>query len=60
MTYAGFEYRFREPLSHPKERGVPKPKYSRTIEGNMLIERDISVRLRDAVRLYVAMRTAAR
>lgn len=53
MKHAGFEYQFREPLSHPKERGVPKPKYSRTIEDNMIIERDTCVRLRDAIRLYV-------
>ena len=53
MNPAGFTYRFRAPLSAPEARGAPLPVYRRTIEYGMLIEREVSVALRDGVQLFV-------
>jgi predicted acyl esterase len=53
MTNQPFTYRFREPLSAPEELGARPPQYRRTIEGAVLIERDVAVRMRDGVRIYV-------
>jgi predicted acyl esterase len=49
----GFEYRFRGPLSTPESRGGAPPSYRRSIDGPLLIERDLAVRLRDGVEIYV-------
>lgn len=48
-----FEYRFREPMAAPESLGGRPPEYRRTIENGCLIERDVAVRMRDGVRLYV-------
>jgi hypothetical protein len=48
-----FEYSFRGPLSAPEELGGRAPQYRRTVEDGVLIERDVSVPMRDGVRIYV-------
>lgn len=48
-----FEYRFCEPLSAPEELGGQPPRYRRTVEDGVLIERDVAVTMRDGVRIYV-------
>ena len=48
-----FEYRFCEPLSAPEELGGQPPRYRRTVEDGVLIERDVPVPMRDGVRIYV-------
>ena len=52
MTDLGYRYRLREPYGSPQERGAPPPVYSRTVEHGMIIERNVSVGLRDGVRVY--------
>jgi predicted acyl esterase len=48
-----FEYRFREPIAPPEARGGKPPAYSRTIESGMIVERDLAVRMRDGVEIYI-------
>lgn len=55
MSRKSFEYRYRRPRNTPEERGGKPPTYSRTIENEfgMIVERDLAVKMRDGVRLYV-------
>lgn len=53
MTTQGFDYRFRDPLGAPEEKGGRPPHYRRTVEANMLIERDVPVAMRDGVTIYI-------
>jgi len=53
MKSKGFEYLFREPYGRPDERGAPPPVYSRSVESGMIIERNVAVRMRDGVEIYV-------
>jgi hypothetical protein len=50
---AGFEYRFCAPLAKPEDLGSAPPRYLRVVENGMIIERDVAVKLRDGVRIYV-------
>ena len=49
----GYEYRWREPAARPEERKGAPPDHRRTIEAGMLIERDVSVALRDGAVVHV-------
>ncbi len=53
MNSDKFSYRFRSPLSDPTTRGGTPPVYRRTIEYEMIVERDVAVTLRDGVKIYV-------
>jgi predicted acyl esterase len=46
-------YRFRPPLSAPEDFGRGPAAYSRTVADGLLIERDVAVRMRDGVIIYV-------
>lgn len=37
----------------PSEAGVPPPKYSLTVDGDLQVERDVAVTLRDGVKMYI-------
>ena len=43
----GYKYSLREPYSTPQQRGVPLPVYRRTVEQGMVIERNVTVKLRE-------------
>ncbi len=45
-------YRFVTDLVRPEEVGVRGPQPARMVEGDMLIERDVAIPLRDGVRVY--------
>ncbi|MCS7246235.1 MAG: CocE/NonD family hydrolase [Thermomicrobium sp.] len=45
-------YRFMEPLERPDAVGIQGPSPDRRVEGDLLIERDVSVMLRDGTRIY--------
>jgi uncharacterized protein len=47
------EYRFRPPKMAPEVRGGRPPKYSRTVEDGMIIERDVAVSVRTGSRVFV-------
>ncbi len=49
----GFEYRFCGPLHPPEELGGHPPVYRRSVETGVIIERDVRVKMRDGVRIYV-------
>ncbi len=49
MSNRGFEYQFRAPYSKPEDLGSAPPRYVRTVENGMIIERDLAVTLRDGV-----------
>lgn len=49
----GFDYRFRDPIHSPQERGVGAPMYRHSEESGMIVERDVPVMMRDGARLYV-------
>ena len=53
MKAGEFEYRFREPLGAPAERGGVPPVYRRTVENGMVIERDVAVAMRDGIKIYI-------
>lgn len=53
MVQPPFRYRFRPPLFDPASRGAHPPVYQRIEEGPLLIERDLTVTLRDGTRIYV-------
>ena len=53
MQKHDFEYRIRGPLSAPEELGGKPPQVRSSIDAGMLIERDLSVPMRDGVKLYV-------
>jgi predicted acyl esterase len=53
MDTTRFGYRFRAPLNAPATRGGQPPRYRRTIECGMIVERDVAVALRDGVRIFV-------
>ncbi len=53
MEAKGFTYRFRAPVAAPEERKGAPPVYRRTVENDMIIERDVAVRMRDGVEIYV-------
>ena len=46
-------YRFRAPFGKPEDKGAKPPNHRRAAESGMLIERDLAVRLRDGVEIYV-------
>jgi predicted acyl esterase len=54
MNVRIFTYRYRAPRNTPEERGGKPPVYSRTLENEygMLIERNVTVTLRDGTKLY--------
>ncbi len=45
-------YRFMEPFYRPETLGIRGPAPSRTVEGDILIERDVAILLRDGTRIY--------
>lgn len=45
--------KFRKPYDTPESRGGRTPKYERIVENGILIERDVTVPMRDGVRIYV-------
>ena len=47
------EYRFRAPTGAPEELGGRAPEYRRSVDGPLLIERDVAVALRDGVSINV-------
>jgi predicted acyl esterase len=53
MKHAGFEYKFRPPLAPPEARGSKPPVYRRTVESGMTVERDLAVKMRDGVEIYI-------
>jgi predicted acyl esterase len=53
MRNSSYTYRFRGPLADPALRGGAAPVYRRTQDLNMIIERDVPVRLRDGTTMYV-------
>jgi predicted acyl esterase len=53
MQHRGFETRFRPPHSRPEDLGSPPPRYRRTLEQGMIIERDLAVPLRDGTRIFI-------
>jgi predicted acyl esterase len=53
MRNSSYTYRFRGPMADPALRGGAAPVYRRTTDLNMIIERDVPVRLRDGVTMYV-------
>jgi len=53
MKHPGFQYRFRAPHSKPEDLGSPAPRYRRTVENGMIIERDVAVPLRDGARIHI-------
>jgi predicted acyl esterase len=53
MSNRGFEYQFRAPHSKPEDLGSAPPRYVRTVENGMIIERDLAVTLRDGVEIYI-------
>lgn len=53
MNIKDVGYRFRAPYFRPEERGGTPPLYRRSIEHGMIIERDVPVKMRDGVTLYV-------
>ncbi|TAK81055.1 MAG: CocE/NonD family hydrolase [Betaproteobacteria bacterium] len=48
-----FEYRFRGPLSSPEDSGARPPQYRKSVDEGAIIERDVAVRMRDGVTIYV-------
>ncbi len=46
-------YRFRPPLFAPEDFKGKPPSYSRTVEDGLLIERDVPVKMRDGVTIYI-------
>ncbi len=48
-----FVYRFAAPTGPPEARGAGPPSYRREVVGDMLVERDVPVELRDGVVVYV-------
>jgi predicted acyl esterase len=53
MLKHGFEYRFRGPLSAPEDSGARPPQYRRSVDEGAIIERDVAVKMRDGVTIYV-------
>ncbi|HXJ16743.1 MAG TPA: CocE/NonD family hydrolase [Candidatus Polarisedimenticolia bacterium] len=53
MKHAGFEYKFRPPLAPPEARDGKPPVYRRTFESGMIVERDLAVKMRDGVDIYI-------
>ena len=53
MKHSGFEYKFRPPLAPPETRGGTAPVYRRTMESGMIVERNLAVKMRDAVEIYI-------
>ena len=53
MKHSGFRYKFRPPLASPETRGGTAPVYRRTVESGMIVERDLAVKMRDAVEIYI-------
>lgn len=52
MSHA-FAYRLAAPTGPPEARGAPPPRYRREVVGDLIIERDMAVPLRDEVTVYV-------
>jgi predicted acyl esterase len=48
-----FTYRFRQPYGTPESLGGSAPKYRRSEDDGVIIERDVPVKLRDGVTIYV-------
>ena len=46
------ELKFRAPLATPESRGAVPPSYRLSTENGMVIERDVSIRLRDGVEMF--------
>jgi predicted acyl esterase len=53
MKHAGFDYKFRSPLASPEARGGTPPVYRRRVESGMIVERDLAVKMRDGVEIYI-------
>jgi len=53
MDRPDFPLVFRPPLNDPTSRGGTPPEYRRSIDDGMITERDVAVRLRDGVTVYV-------
>ena len=53
MKHAGFEYKFRSPLAPPDARGGKPPAYRHAVERGMIVERDLPVKMRDGVEIYI-------
>ena len=53
MKHSDFGYKFRPPLASPETRGGTAPVYRRTVESGMIVERDLAVKMRDAVEIYI-------
>jgi predicted acyl esterase len=53
VSRSGVELKFRAPRSAPEGRGGAPPKYRRTVERGMIIERDVTVPTRFGFDLYV-------
>ena len=53
MKHSGFGYKFRPPLAPPETRGGTAPVYRRTVERGMIVERNLAVKMRDAVEIYI-------
>lgn len=45
-------YLYRKPYASPQEKGAPPPVYSRSVENGMVIERNVTVKMRDGIELY--------
>jgi len=53
VNYAPYPLRFRRPLAAPQARGAEPPRLRTSTDAGMIIERDVAVRLRDGVEIYV-------
>lgn len=53
MSSSRFQYRYRAPYAKPEDKGAPAPRYSRSVESGMLIERNVAVPMRDGVEILV-------
>lgn len=53
MPKGGRDYIFRKPFSSPSEAGATSPVYRRTVENGMIIEKDVSVKMRDNVEIFI-------
>src|SRR5262244_1008083 len=53
VTHAPYPLRFRPPLGAPQARGAEPPRLRTSSDAGMIIERDVAVRLRDGVEIYV-------
>lgn len=48
----GFTLRFRAPLAHPSAKGAEPPRYRKSTDRGVIVERDVAIPLRDGVTIY--------